>query len=178
MRSPPKLASLILALSVFAGPAAAQKFYLDDPLEKEPPLWPTIEPQTRALSDILEVFNHTFGEPGERHPEGRVIPAGGVNTMGGSHGRRMFENRHARQRFSPEGLKRGPGDDRPTTTDAKWRVLTVKQFGLRPGILIADSTDQLYLLRFDPTNWLEMASGAEMVSSKILCVLGYFVLEN
>ena len=82
MRSPPKLASLILALSVFAGPAAAQKFYPDDPLEKEPPLWPTIEPQTRALSDILEVFNHTFGEPGERHPEGRVIPAGGVNTMG------------------------------------------------------------------------------------------------
>ncbi len=38
--SPSKLASLILALTMFAGPAAAQKFYPDDPLEKEPPLWP------------------------------------------------------------------------------------------------------------------------------------------
>ena len=29
-----------------------------------------------------------------------------------------------------------------------------------------------------PTDWLEMATGAEMVSSKILYALGYFVLEN
>ena len=178
MPSPSKLASLILALTVFVAPAAAQKFYPDDPLEKEPTLWPTLDPQTRALSDILELFNHTFGEPGERHPEGGVIPAGGVNTMGDVMDGAWFENRHARHRFSPEGLKRGPGDDRPPTTDEKWRVLTLKKFGFRPGILIADSTNQLYLLRFDPKGWLEMATGADVVSSKILYALGYFVPEN
>ena len=178
MPSPSKLASLILALTVFVAPAAAQKFYPDDPLEKEPTLWPTLDPQTRALSDILELFNHTFGEPGERHPEGEVIPAGGVNTMGDVMDGAWFENRHARHRFSPEGLKRGPGDDRPPTTDEKWRVLTLKKFGFRPGILIADSTNQLYLLRFDPKGWLEMATGADVVSSKILYALGYFVPEN
>ena len=178
MLSPLKLGCVLVALAVFAGPADAQKFYPDDPLEKEPPLWPTIDPQTRALSDILELFNHTFGEPGERHPEGGVIPAGGVNTLGEVMDGAWFENRHARNRFSVDGLKRGPGDDRPPTTDARWRVLTLKKFGFRPGILIADSTNQLYLLRFDPEGWLEMATGADVVSSKILYALGYFVPEN
>ncbi len=165
--------SLLVAHSV-----AAQKYYPDDPLEAVPPLWPTTDPQARALSNILETLSHTLGAPpGERHPERGVIPAGGVNTLGEVMDGPWFENRHAKHHFSEAALRRGPGDDRPPA-DSPWQVLTVKKFGFRPGILIADATEQLYLLRFDPPGWLEMATGAEMVSSKLFHALGYFVPET
>jgi hypothetical protein len=37
-------------------------------------------------------------------------------------------------------------------------------FDVRPGILLADADDQLYLLRFDAPGHLEMSTGAEMMS--------------
>ena len=43
---------------------------------------------------------------------------------------------------------------------------------------MVDSQRQMYLLRFDPPDYLEMSTGAEMVSSKIAYALGYNVLEN
>ncbi len=50
--------------------------------------------------------------------------------------------------------------------------------GLRPGILIRDAKNDLYLLRFDPVGYLEMATGATMVASRIFYALGYYVPEN
>ena len=54
----------------------------------------------------------------------------------------------------------------------------MKPYGVRPGILIADANDQLYVLRFDPPGHLEMATGAAMVSSRFFHALGYHVPET
>ncbi len=62
--------------------------------------------------------------------------------------------------------------------DGSLRVLTVKKYGFRPGILVADSRQQIYLLRFDPRDWPEMATGAEVVASRIFHALGYHVPES
>ncbi|HXV65110.1 MAG TPA: hypothetical protein VEK15_30735 [Vicinamibacteria bacterium] len=173
-----KLGVSLLMVSLLAAPALAQKFYPDDPLEKVPELWPTPDPQRRALSSILEFFSNAFGTPGEGHPERGVIPAGGVSTLGEVMDSPWYENRHARRRMTEEELRRGPGEDRPPATLGPWRVLTVKKYGFRPGILIADATDQMYLLRFDPPDWPELATGADVVSSKIFHALGYHVPES
>ena len=165
-------------VAFLGAPAFAQKFYPDDPLEKVPALWPTPEAHRRALSDILELFGHAFGTPGESHPARGVIPAGGVNTIGEVMDGPWYENRHARRRMTPEELRRGPGDDQPPSITGLWRVLTVKKQGFRPGILIADATDRIYLLRFDPPGWPEMATGADVVTSKIFYALGYNVPES
>ena len=132
----------------------------------------------RGLSDLLEFFSNTFGSPGERHPEIGVIPSGAVNTLGEVMDSSWYTNRHGKRRLSREELIRGPGDGQPPLQDQPWRVLAVKQFGNRPGILIVDSQRQMYLLRFDPPDYLEMSTGAEMVSSKIAYALGYTCLEN
>ena len=71
---------LVLAIVSLLVPLEAQKFYPDDPLEKEPPPWPTVAPERRGLSSILETVGNIFGDPGEQHPERSVITAGGVNT--------------------------------------------------------------------------------------------------
>ena len=57
-------------------------------------------------------------------------------------------------------------------------MLTVKPFGIRPGILIADSRKDLYVLRFDPPGNPELATGATMVSANLMFALGYWVPEN
>ena len=168
----------LILINVMAAPIWGQKFYPDDPLEAEPPPLATPDPGVRGLSDLLEFFSNTFGEPGERHPEIGVIPAGGVNTLGEVMDSSWYANRHGKRRLSREELVRGPGDGQPPLQDQAWRVLAVKQFGNRPGILIVDSQRQMYLLRFDPPDYLEMSTGAEMVSSKILYALGYNALEN
>jgi hypothetical protein len=174
-----KLATWVVAGALLASPALAQRFYPDDPLERVPELWPTPDPARRALSPILELFSNTVGSPpGEGHPARGVIPAGGVNTLGEVMDSPWFETRHARRRMTPEALRRGPGADRPPATNGPWRVLTVKKMGFRPGILIADVTDQLYLLRFDLPDWPEMATGADVVASKFLHALGYNVPES
>lgn len=172
------------ALLVAPGKALSQardegpKFYPDDPIWKEPPPFPAFSPERRELSGILEYFSNTFIGRGERHPRPRVIPAGGVNTIGGVPDSGWFTNRHARHRLTLEELMRGPGDDLPPAIGAPWRILTVKTHGARPGILIADSEDQLYLLRFDPPPYLELSTGAQMVTSRFFYALGYNVLEE
>ncbi len=167
----------VLMMSLLTGPAFAQKFYPDDPLLKEPTLWPTLDPKPRALSSILEAFNHTFKTPGEGQPDRGVIPAGGVNTLGEVMNGPWFENRHGTHRLTADELFRG-ATNRPPVTDGSLRVLTVKKYGFRPGILVADSRQQIYLLRFDPRDWPEMATGAEVVASRIFHALGYHVPES
>ena len=182
MRSP-RLCRRLLLLSLielcFSAPGSyAQKFYPDDPLQKEPPPMPVMEPEPRALSEILEWVGHQFGDPGERHPVRGVIPAVGVNTLGEVMDGPWYQNRHGKKRMSRRELMRGPGNERPPKTDVPWQALTVKPHGVRPGILIADSDYQLYLLRFDPPGHLELSTGAEMVASRFFYALGYNVAEN
>jgi len=130
------------------------------------------------LSDVLEYFTNQFLSPGERQPETGVIPSGNANTLGEVPDSPWFTNRHGRHRMTLEELMTGPGESRPPVIDAPWQVLTVKQHGGRPGILITDSTSTLYLLRFDPVGYPELATGAEMVSSKLYYAAGYNVTEN
>ena len=88
----------------------AQKFFPDDPLTAEPPPLPVVNPQPRALSEILELVNNTINRPGERHPRAGVIAAGGVNTLGEVMDSDWFVNRHATRRLTSEELVRGPAD--------------------------------------------------------------------
>jgi hypothetical protein len=166
-----------LALCVSDRVANAQKFYPDDPLRAEPPPVPVINPQPRALSEILELFNNTVNRPGERHPSSGVIAAGGMNTLGEVLDSDWFINRHATRRLTPEELVRGPGTDHAPALDGRWRVLTLRPHGIRPGILVADARGRLYLLQFDPPGHPEMSTGSQIVSSRFAHAIGYFVPE-
>ena len=144
----------LLSLVLPTATADAQKFYPDDPLEKEPDPVATIDPTGRDLSEILEFFGNTFGEPGERHPEIGVIPAGGVNTLGEVMDGPWYVNRHAKERMTTEELLRGPGNEIPPSRDGTWQDLIVKPHGLRTSILTRDAKDDLYRLLFDPVDSL------------------------
>lgn len=171
------LLAIALVVGLSGAIVEAQKFYPDDPLKAEPPPLPVVNPEPRALSELLELFNNTVNRPGERHPRSGVIPAGGVNTLGEVIDSDWFVNRHATRRLTRDELLRGPGTDHPPDPRGPWRVLTVRPRGIRPGIIVADPHDRLYLLMFDPPDHPEMSTGSQMVSSRMAHAIGYFVPE-
>jgi len=163
---------------LMASPARAQKFYPDDPIWSEPAPLDTVDPQTVVLSGILEWFTNQFTRPGERQPEHGVIPAQNVNTLDEVPDSPWFTNRHARNRMTLAELAAGPGHASPPNDSEPWRVLAVKPYGDRTGILIADSNDNVYLLRFDAQDSPELQTGASMVSPLFYYAAGWNVLEN
>ena len=175
-----KLQSLkaLAIIALLVAPLAGQKFYPDDPLTEEPAPSRVDYANYKSLSLIHEVFKNTFKDPGERHPGNGVIPAAGVNTLGEVMDGAWFVNRHGRARMTAEELMRGPGIPDPPAREAPWRVLTVKSYDVRPGLLIEDAHKKLYLLRFDPPGRLEMSTGAGMIGSRIFHALGYWVVPS
>jgi hypothetical protein len=130
------------------------------------------------LSEVLEQVKNSLRKTGERHPANGVIPARAINTLGDVMDSEWFVNRHGTRRMTTEELQRGPGNANPPTADAPMQVLVVKTFGTNPGLLVADSKGQLYLMRFDPLGYQGLATGAEMVTSRLLYALGYHIPEN
>jgi hypothetical protein len=172
------LGFLVLALGLVPTPTAAQKFYPDDPLLREPVPLPAPDPGPRNLSVLLEAVSGTLGRPGERHPATGVIAAQGVNTMGDVLDGAWYVNRHARTRMSLDELRRGSGDDEPPSMDGPWHALLLKNQSLRPMLVFRDTKQRVYLLRFDPRDAPELATGAEMISSRFFHALGYHVPDT
>lgn len=172
-----RMAAGWLIVLLMATPVAGQQFYPDDPLTAEPPPFPVYGPESRALSEILELVSNTLGSPGERHPEIGIIPSQGINTLGEVLDGPWFVNRHGTRRLTREELIAGPGRNH-APADGVFRVLNVEPYGFRPGILVADARDQLYLLIFDPRNSPEMSTGAQMVGSHAAHAIGYHVPET
>ena len=161
-----------------SGSAAAQKFFPDDPLEKELKPLDTPEANYRSLSPTLEYFQNAFSTPGEEHPESGVIPSMGINTMDEVMDGAWFVNRHSKKRLTPEELQRGPGNEFRPSRSAQWDVLVVKRQGYRPGLLVEDSLERQYFFRFDPPGRLEMSTAAEVISSNLMYALGFWTTEN
>lgn len=88
-----------------------------------------------------------------------------------------FANRHAKRRLSPGALARGPNRLGPPSPTGALMVLSGKSSGETPGFVLEDERGGRYVVKFDPPVAPEMATGAEIVSSKILHALGWNVPE-
>jgi len=177
---PRSAAAVLLSITLGHAIALAQapRFYPDDPVTAEPAPIPIASAEPRALSSVLELFDNAFSPAGQRQPAEGVIPAAGVNTLGEVMDGEWYVNRHARRRMTLDELQRGPGTDRPPSTTAPWRVLVVKRYGVNPGLIVSDAKNDLYVLRFDPYGYEGLATGAQMVASRLLYAAGYHVTED
>ena len=180
---PSRVIILALQLAVLL---SAEKFYADDPLEQMPAPLSVKELETRKLNDVYDLFENTFGEPGEKQTKkekGRgaatPIPSQAVNTLGEvPNDPAWFTNRIGSRPMSIEELVRGPGADRPPSMEGTWEIVGAKTSGVTPGFRIRDSTGQLYLLKFDPLTNPEMSTASDVIGAKFFHALGYSVPEN
>jgi hypothetical protein len=168
-------AGATLAIVLSLAPAAAQKFYPDDPLWAEPPPLPVGKPRARDLSDAYDVMRQTMFTPGGRPG----AAAGAINTLGEVPDSAWYQNRHSlTRRMSTEELIRGPNTSGPPEPGQPWTVLSGKSMGATPGLVIEDSRQRKYLLKFDPRENPSLTTAADVISSKFFYALGYNVPEN
>jgi hypothetical protein len=167
----------LLFVFALAALCDARKFYDDDPLLREPPPMRVERAHPRKLSDIYDIFSHILATPGEKQRVEKRVRAQDVNTVGEVLEGAWYEARHGARRMTRAELAAGPGDNTPPA-EGPWTVLRAKTEGVTPGFQIRDSRGNDYLLKFDPIRYPELATAADVISSKFFHALGYHVPEN
>ena len=105
--------------------------------------------------------------------------AGNVNTIDEVPDSSWFTNRAGKGAgpLDLEALVKGP-DTSNGPAPGPWTVIARKSEGVTPGFTIRDSAGEVYWIKFDPKGFAEMASGAEVISTKFFHAFGYHVAEN
>ncbi len=153
--------------------AAGQKFYRDDPIWRDPETQNASSVKSIKISQQYDFAENTFLKAGDRTNRRAV----NVNTVDEVPDSSWFENRIGREPWDIDRIVRGP--DRGTgPAPGTWTVTDVKTEGITPGLTIKDSKGDVYFVKFDPPSNPEMASGAEVISTKLFHAFGYHVPEN
>jgi hypothetical protein len=178
LRSTQFFTLIIFCALGFSSTAYSQKFFPDDPIWKEPAPVSVGKVEPQKLENLIDFYKNTVHEKGERHRPGKIIPSAGVNSVGEVPDSPWYTNRHRSRRMSIAELTRGPDSVGPPSQNSKWTVTAAKAEGVTPGFTITDGAGRKYLLKFDPRSNPELATGAEVVSTKFFHALGYNVPEN
>jgi hypothetical protein len=131
------------------------------------------EPAALELSDMFDRLGHIFAEVGEGSGE-----AQNVNTLDDVPDGNWFVNRHGVKRLTLDELTRGPNTTDGPNPGAPWRVFRSKSQGLTPGFQIIDDVGDRYIIKFDPLDVPELASGAEVIGTKLFYAIGYHAPQN
>ncbi len=164
------LVSAALALLVVSLPAADLKFYDDDPIAREIDSQDASRVQPWDISLMYDAVVNLFGGP----TVGQTTRAQDINTIDEVPDSNWFVNRRIR---TPGEMTRGVDDD----TGPAPGPLTVKSGkpgGASPGFTIVDAGGRLYFVKFDPPDWPALASGAEVVVTRLYHALGYYVPQT
>lgn len=125
--------------------------------------------QVEQSLDFSRQLRHVFGRPRQ---------ALNVDRYGEVPDSSWFTNRNALHPLSLEEIARGP--DRGTGPDPRetWVLTQAKLEGVTPGFYIKDGRGDRYVIKFDPLGYSGLATGAEVVCTKIFYAAGYNVPEN
>jgi hypothetical protein len=167
---------IIFALLLAAAcQAEAQKFYPDDPVQNELRPSDASGVKPRKLNDYYDVLENSFGTRGEHGTPQKGIPAQDVSTLGEPLDGSWYTHRHYWNPMTIEQLQLGTGGKNPPAEDGQWTVVSAKNEGVTPGFVMTDSKGDRYFVKFDPLSNPEMATGAEMIVSRLFYALGYHV---
>jgi hypothetical protein len=171
------LCGLLVVLAWMAlgtgGRATAPVYYPDDPLQEDPETRDASMVQERNLSDPYDFHENSFFKAGD-HSNARAV---NVNTADEVPDSSWFTNRSGRAALSAADIVRGPNLSGPPAP-GPWTVVSGKSDGITPGFTIRDAAGVTWFIKFDPPSNPEMATGAEVISTKLFWALGYHVPEN
>ena len=156
--------------------APAQRFLPDDPVARDHDDLHVPLPGEIELSGGYDVIENTFLRS---RPDPKTIPpARNVNTLGEVPDSSWWTNRIGVLPMSLEELVRGPNTGEGPDVEGVWTVIGGKSAGISPGFRIRDSRGDEYFIKVDPSRYVGLATGADVVGSKFFHAFGYFVPEN
>lgn len=105
-----------------------------------------------------------------------VEPARDVNSLDHVPASSWYTPRLGYRDISPEALLNGPVRMGPPRLPV--RVVRAKHLGSNPGFVIADSRDQLYLIKFDPRDFPGVETATALIVNRLFWGFGYNVPED
>lgn len=169
-------AALALALLGALGAGvrtATPTYYPDDPIAVDLETRDASGVRGRDLSDPYDFVENTFLKRGDRTNERAV----NVNTIDEVPDSSWFTNRVGARVLGLDEYVRGPNLSGPPAP-GPWTVVSGKSDGITPGFTVRDTAGAIWFIKFDPPSNPEMATGAEMIATKLFWALGYHVPEN
>jgi hypothetical protein len=171
MRRTSVLCALVAVWCLAAG-AAAPRFYPDDPIARDPEAQDASRVARTRVSGTYDLLENSFLDAGDKESK----RAQNLNTVDEVPDSSWFTNRLGSRAMSLDEIVRGA--DRGAGPSGRWEVTGRKSEGVTPGLTIRDDTGEVYWIKFDPRTNPEMASGAEVISTKLFHAFGYHVPEN
>ncbi len=104
--------------------------------------------------------------------------ADNINSLDEVPNSSWFTNRHFLNRMTPVEMAIGPNKSDGPNTSGTWEIVAGKFEGVTVGFTIRDSNGDRYVIKFDPIGLSELASGAEIISTKFFYAMGFNVPEN
>ncbi len=168
----PVVAAIIVASGLAAG-SAGQKFYRDDPIWTDPETEDASGVKRIRINQMYDFVENSFFDAGDKSD----LRAVNVNTVGEVPDSSWFTSRVGREVWSVDRIVRGP-DTSAGPAPGPWTVIEAKTEGITPGLTAKDAAGETYFIKFDPPSNPEMASGAEVISTKLFYAFGYHTPEN
>jgi hypothetical protein len=176
MRTICLLAVSALAVLVFgqAPQATTPRFYPDDPVWRDHDTQDASGVVAHDFDPDYDWVKHSFTRPGDKVTN---VRSQNLNTIEEVADSSWYTNRSGRIPLSVDDIVRGPNTTSGPTPGA-WTVISAKLEGTTAGFVIRDQQGVIWFLKFDAPGYRGMATGAEMISTKLLWALGYNVPEN
>jgi hypothetical protein len=154
--------------------AADQRFFSDDPLQREPDTQDASKVKAWNIELVVDLATNLFGNPGDAATN---VRAQDINTIDEVPDSSWFTNRVLAQPLTPAALERGPLTG-TGPAPGPWSVVSAKLAGFAPGFTMRDSRDQVWFVSFDAAGYPEAATGAILVANKLFWAMGYWQVEN
>ena len=171
------LAAAVVLVTVTMAPrprAAAPKFYSDDPVWREVDTQDASGAQEYRLNLLYENLESLFAPQGDKTAN---VRAQNVNTVDEVPDSTWFTNRAGHRPLTVEEVVRASNVSNGPAP-GRWTVVSAKSDGVTPGFTVRDTAGETWFIKFDPPGWRGMATGSEVIVTKIFWALGYHVPEN
>ena len=171
-----RAALLLFAVAVTgAGCASGQVRpweYTPRPMADTLAIW---EPEERHASVVYEQIGYAMIMPASGGPGG---PAWNADPFDGVVNSSWFTNRNGARAMTTAEIVRGPHTSDGPDQSGPMRVTDMKSEGVNVGFFIRDASGRRFLVKFDPPEYPEMASGADVLATKLVWAAGYYTPEN
>jgi hypothetical protein len=149
------------------------QFFPDDPVWRQDDTRDAASMQPREIDVFYDTAENLFSSPGDTTPN---VRAQNVNTVDEVPDSSWYVNRAGRVPLTTEVLLKGP-DTTAGPAPGDWTVVSAKKDGVTPGFTIRDSAGVVWFIKVDPPGYNGMATGTEVIVTKLFWALGYHVTE-